>query len=108
MYLNVTKHDVQLAEPDVFTDFHAVTGRALTREQCDSVLRTRGVGEVTPDGDHVLVTADAIRRLVAGRVADGWEDGFSAMLAYADKKGWLTSDGSAVRVHIEDNDRPGG
>ena len=30
----------------------------------------------------------------------GWDDGFAAMLAYADSEGWIDDDG-AVRAHVE-------
>lgn len=101
MHLTVTQHHVELTEPDVFTRFHVVASQGLTRKQCDSVLRDRGVGEVTPDNYQVLVLTDAVRRLAARHVADGWGTKFEAMLDYADTKGWLSDDRSAVLVHVE-------
>lgn len=31
----------------------------------------------------------------------GWESDFTAMLAYAGGKGWLTDDGAGIRAHCE-------
>ena len=61
---------------------------------------TPDLGVITEDGMHVLLRCEALRRL-AGPLADqpSWQSGYSAMLAYAGRQGWLTPDGSAVRAH---------
>jgi hypothetical protein len=52
------------------------------------------------DDDHVAVAADAVRRLAGDEArAAEWEQGFGAMLAYAQSKGWMVGD--AVRAHVE-------
>ncbi len=55
------------------------------------------VGRV--DGDHVWLDR---KWLVAhGRPDDPvWAHGFAAMLAYAEKSGWIDDDG-AIRAHVE-------
>jgi hypothetical protein len=34
-------------------------------------------------------------------VGDGWPARFAAMLDFARDKGWLSSDGEAIRAHVE-------
>ncbi|BBG03406.1 MULTISPECIES: hypothetical protein [Pseudonocardia] len=99
MFVAVTESDVRLAEPEVFTAFHVVRPADMTPEGLAAALAGHDVGQL--DGEDVLVRVDAVRRLAAGRVGDDWEDGFAGMLAYADRKGWLTDDGAAVRAHVE-------
>ena len=58
------------------------------------------LGRATADGTHVFVWRDTVRTL-AGPAADSpqWQSGFDAMLAYADRSGWLTPDGRGIRAH---------
>ena len=63
-------------------------------------LESAGVGRM--DGDEALIEVDAVRRLAAGRVGDGWEDDFAAMLRYAEGKGWIADEGRSIRAHVED------
>ena len=42
-----------------------------------------------------------MRRRAAGRVADGWDADFAAMLRYAEGKGWIADDGRSIRAHVE-------
>jgi len=65
------------------------------------------LGWVTPDGEHIFVQRDAVR-VMAGATADTeeWQAGFDAMLAYADRSGWLSPDGTAVRAHCSAEARP--
>jgi len=79
-------------------------GRFSVRTTGDAVglagaIEAAGVGRL--DDDEALVDVDAVRRLAAGGVGDGWEDDFAAMLAYAGTKGWLADDGRAIRAHVE-------
>jgi hypothetical protein len=63
-------------------------------------LESTGVGRM--DGDEALIEVDAVRRMAAGRVGDGWEGDFAAMLDYAQGKGWIADQGRSIRAHIED------
>ncbi len=63
-------------------------------------LESAGVGRM--DGDEALVEVDAVRRMAAGRVGDGWEGDFAAMLDYAGSKGWIADDGRSIRAHVEE------
>jgi hypothetical protein len=54
------------------------------------------------DGDHAWLGVKALRAAAHDiGVAEGWDEQFEGMLAYAKTKGWLSSSGSAVRAHIE-------
>jgi hypothetical protein len=63
-------------------------------------LESAAVGRM--DGDEALIDVDAVRRLAAGRVGDGWEGDFAAMLGYAEGKGWIADEGRSIRAHVED------
>ncbi|MEU7811169.1 hypothetical protein [Pseudonocardia sp. NPDC049154] len=39
--------------------------------------------------------------MAQGRVGDDWPAAFTAMLAYAGDKGWLTDDGAGIQAHCE-------
>jgi hypothetical protein len=88
-----------LREADDFTAFAIVLPSAE-----DLPLRPGTVpdslGDVTDDGEHVVVHRNALRAL-AGPItrSEDWQAGFDAMLAYAKHSGWLTPDGSGIRAH---------
>jgi hypothetical protein len=71
-------------------------GRDVAR--LGAVLGDAGLGRV--EGEDAFVTVDAVRRLAGGRVGDGWEADFAAMLDYARVKGWLDAAGTAVQAHV--------
>ncbi|WP_342661437.1 hypothetical protein Rruber_05206 (plasmid) [Rhodococcus ruber] len=51
---------------------------------------------------HSYVPAEVLRALAdAAEVGPGWGDRFSAMLVYADSRGWVRPEDGAVRVHVE-------
>ena len=108
MYLAVTDDTVHLHEPEVVTAFHATLEGDLPARRLASLLREEGVGELLDDGEHIMVRIDAVRRLAESRVGPDWEADFAGMLAYAQRKGWVSEDGSGVRAHIEGPGRPVG
>jgi hypothetical protein len=70
---------VVLQEPDDFTAFDVVV--------------------VEPE--HAWIAFDALRALAGARAADpAWSEGLRAMVAYADRHGWVREDG-AIRAHVE-------
>ena len=90
---------VQLVEPEDCKGFHlSVKGGDL--EALGAALAAQDVGRLLPSGD-ALIDIDAVRRLAAGRVPDGWEADFEAMVGYAKSKGWLDESGDAIQAHIE-------
>ena len=93
---------VTLEEPDDCTQFPlaVVGGRDLAR--VFGALVDAAAGRL--EGDHALITIDAVRRLAAGRVADDWDTRFEAMLGYARTKGWIDDTGNAIQAHVEYED----
>ena len=66
-----------------------------------------GVFELLDDGEHIMVRIDAVRRLAESRVGPDWEADFAGMLAYAQRKGWVSEDGSGVLVAERRRGMPG-
>lgn len=90
---------VALDDPDDCGRFHlAVTGsdEAAARQ----ALESAAVGTLV-DRETAIVAVDAVRRMAEGRVGDDWPRMFTAMLAYAGTKGWLTDDGGGIHAHCE-------
>lgn len=101
MYFRITADTVELVEPRNVTAFHAVAPADLPEDALASGVARHGVGEVLPGGKHLMVRVDAIRRMAAGRVGQGWDDELAGMLDYAASKGWTDASGERVRAHVE-------
>ena len=56
----------------------------------------RGVHRKHEHAGYRIAPGDA-----AGRGGPDWEAGFSAMLDYAERKGWTDTSREAVRAHVE-------
>jgi hypothetical protein len=97
--LNPTAPTVSLLEPDDCTCFDVVVHGSADRGELDRALVGTSVGRVLDDDAYV--TVDAVRRLAAGSVAEGWEAAFVAMLDYARSRGWLSDDGREIQAHVE-------
>jgi hypothetical protein len=101
---------VELAEPEDCKRFHvAVRGgdpRGLHQPPQRDVaalgaaLSAGDVGRLLPSGEAMIDTA-AVLRMADGRVPEGWEDEFAAMLKYAESKGWLDETGGSIQAHVE-------
>jgi hypothetical protein len=65
----------------------------------DELLRSHSWGRF--DGTAAWISVEALRKAAAGHVPDDWPARFDAMLTFAESKGWLSDDGSAVRGHVE-------
>jgi len=90
---------VALDDPDDFTRFHIAAPGARDRSRLGAALTAAGAGDL--DGDEVLVRTDWLRAEAAGRAGPEWEQGFTAMLDYAERKGWTDASRRAVRAHVE-------
>lgn len=87
-----------LQDPSTFTAFHvAVAGGDVDDDRLADVLAPHAR---LADG-HAWVDVDAVATLAGDAVDDDWRAGFDAMVAYARDKGFLSSDGSALRAHLE-------
>jgi hypothetical protein len=83
---------------DDFTSFKVVAAPDLPDGELSRALTRLGR---RADGDHVLVSVDAIKTLAGSRAEDqDWQAGLDSMLAYAQSKGWIDGNGY-VRAHIE-------
>jgi hypothetical protein len=89
---------VTLEDPEDCTAF-SVRVRG-DRTGLGAALESAGMGRM--DGDEALIEVDAVRRLAAGRVGEGWDGDFAAMLRYAGTKGWIADDSRSIRAHVED------
>ena len=98
--MNLLHRSVVLTEPDDFERFSAVVVGAGTADAVAGVLRQARVGGLHADGTHVVVQPDALRRLAGAAVTPEWEEGLTAMVAYAADKGWVEDDGGLL-AHIE-------
>lgn len=100
MFITVDVESGQLAleEPEVLTQFHVTASGG----DLDAVIAALGAhGRAADVDDHVLVAIDSVRAWAAGRVDDGWEQGFAKMLDFARSKGWLDDAEDHIQAHVE-------
>jgi hypothetical protein len=87
---------VSLLDADDFRHFSV----RLVGSGAAELLQAGGTGRLISDSE-AFVSVAAVREL-AGRDADpSWQEGFSAMLRYAQGHGWLSDDGSEIKAHLE-------
>jgi hypothetical protein len=95
-----TEPEVALEEPDDFTRFHVSARGARDRSRLGAALTGAGAGSL--DGDDALVDVAWLRAAAAaGGVGADWQQGFTAMLDYAERKGWTGAGRGTVRAHVE-------
>ena len=92
MVIVVRDNTVTLAEPADFKGFKVVV-------EAGDGSGLFSVGRLA-HRDTAWINADAVRRLAGDAVTPEWEDGFAAMLAYAQTKGWL-DDAGDIQAHVE-------
>ncbi len=101
MIVELTTGGVDLRDADDCTRLSVST--ALSDHDVDVVLARSGAGTRVTDGRDVLLDVAMLhQRARALAPAADWEDRWTAMIDYAATKGWLTTDRSAVRAHIDD------
>lgn len=66
-----------------------------------TALRTTELGAVAVDGDVWLDLAVLRSRARLATSAPDWPQRWAAMVAHAERAGWLSDDGLAVRVYVE-------
>jgi hypothetical protein len=89
---------IELVDPDDCLRFH-VGVRGGDADMLGAVLPAHDLGRLLPSGDAMIQIA-AVRRMAAGRVPDGWDDTFAAMLNNARSNGWLDDTGEAIQAHV--------
>jgi hypothetical protein len=104
VYLRIGR-TVELVDPADTTKFHVSCPSTLSDQALRQIVKKEDVGELLPDDTgHMMVRIDAVRRLAAGRVGPTWADDLTGMLAYAERKGWLSGDGTGIRAHLVRDD----
>jgi len=94
MYVRVTETEpARLIDPEVLTSLSVVLVGDAPRDLGD-------FGSF--DGDHAWLGVHALRQAAhAAGVPEAWDEQYDGMLAYAKTKGWLSSSGTALRAHVE-------
>jgi hypothetical protein len=98
--LNLANRHVTLLEPEDFASFSVAVTGPRSGDALARMVRDNGLGRMDPDGAHVIVQPDALRRLAGPSVSEEWEQGFEGMCAYATTQGWVEDDGG-IKAHIE-------
>lgn len=101
MQIIISNETAELDDPDNCRSFSVAVPSGMTGDDLSELLRRSVTGRLDPDGQHVHVPIDAIRRLANGRTSSGWDADFAAMISYARSKGWVDNTGTTVRGHLE-------
>lgn len=96
---SLSNHEPLLIDPGNFRELKIVIANA-TPETFAVSERRKELGRW--DGDHVWVKPQQLVRWasVDNEPDKAWHEGFSKMITYAEKSGWV-DDASCIRVHIE-------
>jgi len=90
---------VTLEEPGDTARFHVLVRGGTDQGLVYGALVDAAAGRL--EGTEAWIAVDAVRRMAAGRVPEGWDGDLDAMLAYARGKGWVDDAGHAIRAHVE-------
>jgi len=86
----------KLLEADRLDQLHAVCTGEVSAARFDDLCQPG------PDPEHVWIDVGSLRDRGLAYVDDPtYPERFDAMIAYAQRKGWLDADGKRVRAHIE-------
>jgi hypothetical protein len=83
---------IDIQDPLDFTRFSLRLGPDVLEEDTSAV---------SFDGDFAWIAETALRDWPGGRAIPEWQDGLSAMIAFARTRGWVRLADGAVRAHIE-------
>lgn len=97
MFVIVSAANAELREPADTKALKVVLASGVTPDHASAVLAGGGLGRVADH--HAWLSIEALR---AAAVVDGGSSAerFDAMIAYAEKSGWV--DGTEIRAHIEE------
>jgi hypothetical protein len=99
MIVQLTAAGAVVSDADDCTRLHLET--SLTGRELRAALATTNSGTLVDDGNVALDLAVLRSRAKVVATAPDWAQRWTAMVGYAEKKGWLSDDGRAVQVHIE-------
>lgn len=89
---------VSLEEPDDCRRFEVHVEGGSDPGRVAEALASSEVGRLE-DRDDAFIQVAAVRRLAAGRVPEGWDKDFEAMVGHARRKGWFDPYDEAIEVH---------
>ena len=89
---------VSLEEPDDCRRFEVLVEGGSEPARVDEALSSWAVGRLE-DREDAFIQVAAVRRLAAGRVPEGWDKDFLAMVEHARTKGWFDPYDDAIEVH---------
>src|SRR5947208_1111647 len=102
MYLDVDldagEFAVNLQEPGDCTKLKVVVRGPRDEERLRRAVA--GVGRAE-GASAVWLRPDALRRMAAGRVDEGWEAAFERMVAYARTRVWIDETTIEIRAHCD-------
>jgi hypothetical protein len=99
VYVLVTDGSAAVHEADDCTSLE-LRIEASDRAGVTDALISAGLGR-WDGGSEVDLNVQGLHALAHARAtAPDWEQRWAAMLAYADRSGWLAADGSTVRAHV--------
>ena len=92
--------EARVVDVDDLGRLHLALGE-VTDEEAAEVLERAGLGRFT-DSETVVLDVAALHAAAEPRAtAPGWQAKWDVMIASARSQGWLSEDGSTVRVHVE-------
>lgn len=100
MIVELDHGSLLVKQPDDLDGLHVIASNPAA---LDAALRSRGWGWLAGDGDALLDIQALRSSALASGVADerDWERRWTAMIAYATSKRWMSRDGKTVRAHVE-------
>lgn len=106
MWIEITAHEVVLADTGDFMRFHVAAPADMSMDRLDAELRASGWGRV--EGERAAISIRVLRS--HGVASPSWLTGFNSMVEFAASRGWVTADANFLLAHIEGSmarSRPG-
>lgn len=98
MIVTLTADGALVRDVDDCGRLHVETG--LSGDDLRTALTTTGTG-APADGEHVWLDLATLRSRAGLLATDpDWPGRWEAMIAHAQRSGWVSPDGLAVRIHI--------
>ena len=99
MIVRLTAEGAVVQDADDLGRLHVQTD--LDADGLRTALKTTGTGELV-DADAALLDVAVLRsRAALLATTPDWAERWAEMIAYAERKGWLSDGGRCVQVHVE-------
>lgn len=96
MLVAVNPGSSELADTADFTNFHVQCPLDWTVDELDHELRRAGAGSAS-DASAVIQIEWILNAIDHD---SGWRKHFDSMVRYAESRGWVSEDGTAILAHI--------